>query len=99
MEENVGGDVPFRTHTVKEPGNLARGRRAFAAKEWETARASLSSADRDTPLGADDLELLATAAFMLGRDGEYLSILERAHHAYLDAGQPLRAVRCAFWIG
>jgi ATP/maltotriose-dependent transcriptional regulator MalT len=36
---------------------------------------------------------------MLGRDSEFLGILERAHHAYLDAGEPLRAVRCAFWIG
>ena len=25
--------------------------------------------------------------------------LERAHHAYLDAGERLRAARCAFWIG
>ena len=36
---------------------------------------------------------------MLGRDDEYLSALERAHHAYLDAGDAPRAVRCAFWIG
>ena len=99
MEENVGGDVPFRTHTVKEPGNLARGRRAFAAKEWETARASLSSADRDTPLGAEDLELLATSTFMLGRDDEAVGVLERAHQAHLDAGDSRRAVRCAFWMG
>ena len=25
--------------------------------------------------------------------------LERAHQAHLDAGEPLRAVRCAFWLG
>ena len=50
-------------------------------------------------LEAEDLELLATSAYMLGRDDEYVSGLERAHHAYLDAAKLLRAVRCAFWIG
>jgi DNA-binding CsgD family transcriptional regulator len=25
--------------------------------------------------------------------------LERAHHAYLEAGEPVRAARCAFWVG
>ncbi len=36
---------------------------------------------------------------MLGRDDGYVSALERAHHAYLESGEPLRAVRCAWWIG
>ena len=36
---------------------------------------------------------------MLGRDDDYVSGLERAHHAHLDAGDVPRAVRCAFWIG
>jgi len=50
-------------------------------------------------LGAEDLERLATAAYMLGHDDEYLGVLERAHHAHLEAGEPVRAVRCAFWLG
>jgi DNA-binding CsgD family transcriptional regulator len=36
---------------------------------------------------------------MLGRDVEYVRALERAHLAYLDAGDASRAVRCAYWIG
>ena len=60
---------------------------------------SLSGADQAGSLEAGDLELLATSAYMLGRDDEYVSGLERAHHAYLDRGELLRAVRCAFWIG
>ncbi|MGH3114484.1 MAG: helix-turn-helix transcriptional regulator, partial [Gaiellaceae bacterium] len=36
---------------------------------------------------------------MLGRDDEYLSVLERAHHAFVDAGDTRHAVRCAFWVG
>jgi DNA-binding CsgD family transcriptional regulator len=60
---------------------------------------SLSGADRAAALGAENLELLATSAYMIGRDDDYLSCLERAHHARLDAGEAPRAVRCAFWVG
>ena len=60
---------------------------------------SLSEADRATPLGADDLELLARSAYMLGRDDDYVAALERAHRAHLDADHALPAARCAFWIG
>ncbi|MGH3006801.1 MAG: LuxR C-terminal-related transcriptional regulator [Gaiellaceae bacterium] len=79
--------------------DLARGRASYERRAWQGAYESLSHADRATPLGAEDLELLATSAYMLGRDNEYLTLLERAHHAYLEAGQTLRAVRCAFWVG
>ena len=78
---------------------LERGRESHARREWLDAYDSLSGADRAAPLGAEDLVLLALSAFMLGRDDEYLSALERAHHAYMDAGETLRAVRCAFWLG
>ena len=46
-----------------------------------------------------DLELLATASYMLGDDAAYAACLARAHHAYLAAGDDRRAARCAFWIG
>ena len=36
---------------------------------------------------------------MLGRDDDYASALEGAYQAYLKAGAPMPAVRCAFWIG
>jgi DNA-binding CsgD family transcriptional regulator/tetratricopeptide (TPR) repeat protein len=77
---------------------LGRGRQAYARRAWRDAYESLSHADQAAPLGAEDLELLATSAGMLGRDDDYLSLLERAHHAHLDGGEPLRAVRCAFWV-
>ena len=66
---------------------------------WRDAYESLSAADRAAPLEAEDLERLATAAYMLSRDDEYVRALERAHHAQLEAGERLRAARCAFWIG
>jgi DNA-binding CsgD family transcriptional regulator len=78
---------------------LARGRAAYAERAWESARTALARADQGAPLGADDLELLATSAYMVGRVDEFLAVLERAHEAHLERGEPLRAVRCAFFIG
>jgi hypothetical protein len=78
---------------------LGQGRESYARRAWVDAYKSLSHADQAALLGAEDLELLATSAYMIGRDGDYLGGLERAHHVYLDAGEALRAVRCAFWVG
>jgi DNA-binding CsgD family transcriptional regulator len=77
---------------------LRRGRRAYARRAWGDAFELLSLSDHAVPLSAEDLELLATAAYMLGRPDD-LSGLERAYHLYLDAGEPLRAARCAGWAG
>jgi DNA-binding CsgD family transcriptional regulator len=78
---------------------LGRGRESYAGRAWMNAYKSLSHADQAAPLGAEDLELLATSAYMLGRDDEYVSCLERAHHAHLGSGEAMRAARCAFWVG
>ena len=78
---------------------LERGRESYARRAWRDAYEGLSRADRASSLEADDLELLATSAYMLGRDDDYLSALERVHPAHLRTGETLRAVRCAFWIG
>jgi DNA-binding CsgD family transcriptional regulator len=78
---------------------LERGRDSYDRRAWADGYASLSHADQATALGAEDLELLATSAYMIGRGDDYLAVLERAHRVYLDAGQTLRAVRCAIWLG
>ncbi len=78
---------------------LERGREAYARRSWRDAHESLSAVESAAPLEPADLELLATSAFMLGRDHEYLDTLERAHDVYLQRGEPLRAFRCAFWCG
>ena len=78
---------------------LERGREAHAKRAWTEAHDSLSLADEASPLGPQDLELLATCAYMLGRDEEHSRGMERAHHAYVESGESLRAVRCAFWLG
>lgn len=78
---------------------VGEGRRFYAARAWRRAYAALAEADRRSELAAADLELLATSAAMLGRDDEWLTVLERAHDAYLAAGDTRGAFRCAFWIG
>jgi DNA-binding CsgD family transcriptional regulator len=79
--------------------DLEAARARFDRRAWSEARRMLAAVDAEAPLGPDDLERAAVSAYMLALDDEYLSLLERAHRAYLDAGQTPRAVRCAFWIG
>jgi DNA-binding CsgD family transcriptional regulator len=79
--------------------DLQRGREAHTRWAWKEAYESLSRADEAAPLAAADLELLATSAYMLGREDEWMAILERAHHLYAEAGDLRSAVRCATWIG
>ena len=78
---------------------LKQGRESYARRAWREAYESLSHADQAAPLGAEDLELLATSAYMIGRNDDHVSGLERAHHMYLDACEAQQAVRCAFWVG
>jgi DNA-binding NarL/FixJ family response regulator len=75
------------------------GREHYAQRAWSDAHSALSAADEQAPLGVDDLERLATAAYMIGRQEEYFEVLGRAHAAHLDAGDALPAARCALWIG
>ena len=39
------------------------------------------------------------AAFLVGRDDEGARVMERAHHLYLEASDPVGAARCAIWTG
>lgn len=78
---------------------LERGRKAYASRAWLDAYTALSSSDRVTPLQAEDLELLAVSASMVGRMDEYVALLERLHHAHVDGARPLRAAHAAFWLG
>ncbi len=78
---------------------LERGREAYATRAWLQAYDCLERAHAQAPLEPPDLELLSMVAFMLGRDDDTVSWLERAHLSHLEAGETRRAVRCAAWIG
>ena len=78
---------------------LEHGRECFAQQSWVRAYELLSAADEASALGPEDLEALASSAYMVGRDAEFVDGMERAHQARLDAGHPRRAAWCAFWAG
>lgn len=80
-------------------GNAERGREYFRKNAWPEALEQLSAADRESPLDAPDLELLAVAAHMSGKDEEALALQERAHHSFLERGDVEPAARNALWLG
>lgn len=83
---------------VQTPDDLARGREAFAGRAWNHAFTLFSAADRQAPLEGEDLLRLAMAAFLTGRDNESDAALTRAFHAFVTQGEPVRAVRAAFFM-
>ncbi len=74
---------------------IERAREAFARQAWGEAYALLAAGG---PLDADDLERLAVAAHMAGRDDESTLAWERAHLECVRLGHPDRAARCAGWL-
>ncbi|MFJ3727331.1 LuxR C-terminal-related transcriptional regulator [Streptomyces sp. NPDC090045] len=72
---------------------------ALARHAWGDVYVVLSEADRRHPLDPEDLERLALAAHLTGRDAESDDLWTRAHHAWLTRGDVPRAVRCVFWLG
>ena len=77
---------------------LDRGRASLERRAWADAFDKLSAADRETPLAPEDLELLAKAAYLVGRDADRDEVLARAHGEWLRLGGAERAARCAFWL-
>src|SRR5688572_20676478 len=78
---------------------VAQGRESFERQAWGEAYALLSGADQAAPLGLDDLERLALAAALIGKDADSADAGARAHHESLRLEDPARAARCAFWVG
>jgi len=77
---------------------LPAARAALAAHDWQRSFELLSAADRAAPLAAEDLDCLAEAACWLGRYRESLAARQRAHHAFLQDGDPRRAAVAAIWL-
>jgi DNA-binding CsgD family transcriptional regulator len=77
---------------------LDQGRRSFDGQAWADAYDRLSAADGQAPLEPEDLERLATAAYLVGRNDDGAAAGARAHQEFLRRGEVERAVRCAFWL-
>ncbi|HKH91789.1 MAG TPA: LuxR C-terminal-related transcriptional regulator [Gemmatimonadaceae bacterium] len=77
---------------------VCKGRGAYALRRWGQAYAHLSAADLVAPVGVNDLERLAAAAFLTGREEVYPELWVRAHRECVQARDSVRAARFAFWI-
>ena len=78
---------------------LQRGRELIRQRAWRDAFDALSAADVEASLSAEDLERLATAAYLIGKDAEGNELWARAHQSYVAQGDVAHAARCAFHLG
>ena len=74
---------------------LVRAREAYERREWVAAYDALASSG---DLAGDDFDRLGTAAFLLARKNDCVMAYQRAYQAHVAAGQPLAAVRSAFFL-
>jgi tetratricopeptide (TPR) repeat protein len=77
---------------------LGRAREAFNRQAWRRAYDELSAAAVEEPLDVDDLERLASAAYLAGLSDESRSAWISAHERCAGVGDVARAARCAFWL-
>ena len=77
---------------------LDRGRVAFGRRAWADAFALLSTADAQDPLARADLDLLVTAAYLVGRDDTADDLAARAYREWHPVDPP-RAAHRACWLG
>jgi tetratricopeptide (TPR) repeat protein len=78
---------------------LAAGREALQRHAWREAFEQLRGADAAEPLPPADLELLAEAAWWVGRLDDSIAVRERTHAAYLGRGDRRRAGFLALLLG
>lgn len=78
---------------------LERGHTAFRKQMWTDAYTLLLSADRENELEPADLEKLAKAAYLTGKETDCTDNWIRAHQMYLNQNNTRHAANCAFWIG
>ncbi len=77
---------------------LLHGRKAFEQRAWSDSHRLLAAADRAGVLEPEDLERVATAAYLLGRDDESEAFRARAHQAFVNRGDHEGAARSAGWL-
>lgn len=77
---------------------ITEGREAFARRKWRKAHAQLSAADHEAPLEPAELELLATAAYLVGEEAQATALWIRLHCDLIQQGFGKRAARWGFWL-
>lgn len=82
----------------RDPEAIELGREAFSRRAWLEAYRRLSEADDTSQLEPDDLERLAIATYLTGKDTAAIALWKRLHQQLLDAGEAVRAARWSFWL-
>ena len=83
---------------MAQRASILRGRDAFARQEWRLAFAQLSGADESGALEPDDLEQLASAAYLIGEEKKAFRLWARLHHMLVERGDAPRAARWGYWL-
>ncbi len=84
---------------MPQPQSLLDARAAFAKSRWSEAYSSFVAAEAEAALSPEDLEQVATAAFLIGEEEASIQARTRAHAAFLERGGTRGAARSAFWLG
>ena len=77
---------------------LERGRQALERQAWGAAYELLRAADAESPLEPEDLERAGRAAYLTGRDEDYVALFERAFRERMQRGDPEGAAMDGFWL-
>lgn len=86
------------TASARTP-SLTAARTAFDRRDWVAALDAYAAAEAAGPLDAPDVENLAMAAYLMGRERECTDAWTRAHQRYLEENDAPAAARCAYWLG
>ena len=68
MDIGASGILSQKRERMTTAETLERGRESFGRHDWTDAYARFSAADRENALGPDDLERLATTAYLTRKD-------------------------------
>jgi DNA-binding CsgD family transcriptional regulator len=90
-----GGHASFAMNHLDD---LEHGRACYERRAWEEAYTALRCADRADSLAAGDLDRLANAAYLTGRELESQRLLERLYRIYCECDNRPSAARYAFWL-
>ena len=91
--------MPSQKFGITTDPALAAGRLAYERHAWGEAYESLSAADAAGDLGAEDLERLAIAAYMLGRPEESSAVGARAHVEAVRTARSGSRSASRVWLG
>lgn len=84
---------------MTERDQLDSGRKAYQAQKWGNAYTCFTKTAKDVPLEPDDLQKLATSAYLIGKESESVELWSQAHQGFLKLEDKPGASLCAFWLG